>query len=252
MSTPTKKSPKTLLSNGTDGTFGAASAAKSLRAAWRPSSPATCGMLQQTLSEMHRGHCTCKPRASRSPVSPAEIPGKQAHQPARFLQHSQGTAGMTLTGRAPRQRSGAKPAASSCTSLHAFPSCPSQTRAPAWAAERLFFSLSGRSQAPAPQITQAPTSYSNGHKRKRLNRFSFLEKTALPAASCPPQPALPAAQGAGTWHGAGRCPKVPEDSFFGQSRQSDHVPSPAFSQLLEPCCSLQTQDPRPAGTPGQR
>lgn len=214
-----------------------------------PFSPATYGTLQWNSSELRRGHCTYKACASKIPVRPgstaaaAEIPGQASSpaaqlgraKPTRFLQHSQGTAGMTPTGRAPCRRSGAEPAASSCASLHASRGCTGQRRAPARAAECLFFSLSGRSQAPAPRITQAPMSYSNGHERKRLNRFSFLEKTALPAASCPPQPALPAARGPGTQRGAGRCPKAPEDSAFGQSAYSDRVPSPAFSQPLEPC-----------------
>jgi len=44
-----------------------------------------------------------------------------------------------------------------------------------------------------------------GTREKCLNRFSFPEKAALPAASCPPQ-------GLGTQHGTGRRPKALEDS----------------------------------------
>lgn len=93
-------------------------------------------------------------------------------KPVCFPLHSQGTTG-DPNGLRPTPAQGSEPTASSSTSQHA-PGLP-QHNASA--------SLSSRSWAPAPWITQAPMSHGNGHERKCLNRFSLLEHTALPAVA---------------------------------------------------------------------
>lgn len=195
MPKPTKKSPKTSLSNGTGGTFGVSSPARALALLGDPFFPATCEMLQ---SEVRRGHCTYKACASDSPVRPAgtaaaaEIPGKQSPaaqpgqaKPARFLQPSQGAAGMAPVGRALGQRSGAEPAASSCASLHASRGCPGQTRVPARAAERLFFQLIWQISG------TSPADYTSSDVLQQRAREKTSEQVFPPGENSPARCKLP-------------------------------------------------------------
>lgn len=110
------------------------------------------------------------------------------------------------------------------------------------AAQPLLPRLSGRSRAPAPRIAQASTSYSTGHEGKCLNRFSFLQKSALPAARCPPrcppQPMLLKGCGHGTV--TADAPKCPKPTCSG---------SPGDTACAQPCLQLAPADVPSSKTP---
>lgn len=127
-------------------------------------------------------------------------------KPVHFPLHSQGTTGDS-DGLSPTPAQGSEPTASSSTSQHA----------PGLLWHNASASLSSRSRAPAPWITQAPVSYGNGHERKCLNRFSLPEHSPA-RCGCP---------GAGTRRAAGRCPEAPAGSRFGQC---------TGSPCAQPCC----------------
>lgn len=145
------------------------------------------------MPEEHWGRCTYKaPKCTQDPIGPAstvaaaQVLSKQlagctagtskAHvlppaQPKHHRGDSQGTS-----------PTGAEPAGSSYVPLHNASVSPSH-RASCF---QLIWPISGTS----------PVNYTSSdllqqrHGRRRLNRFSSLEKTALAGASCPPQPAL--------------------------------------------------------------
>lgn len=208
MPQPTKKSPKPPPSNGTNGIFRVYSVARALALLGDSFCPGNARGALEDFAEMWRAHCTSKAYVSRSPTKwhhgCHRNPGQA--KPVHFPLHSQGTTGDS-DGLSPTPAQGSEPTASSSTSQHA-PGLPRHNASA---------SLSSRSRAPAPWITQAPVSYGNGHERKCLNRFSLPEHSPA-RCGCP---------GAGTRRAAGRCPEAPAGSGFGQCTGSPRA---------QPCC----------------
>lgn len=180
---------------------------------WRclgtPFAPAMHGMLEEILQRCGGDTAPPKPLYPRAPPEHVALwlPQKSWANKACALSCTARAPLVTLMGRAPHQP------------RHGSPQPPPEhpNNAPGLPCHSSSASLSSTSWAPAPWITQAPMSYGNGHERKRLNRFSLLEQTALPAAL-----------GLGTrpcW----RCPKVPQGAPKAGglgSAGGAHLPSP--------------------------